>query len=242
MSSNRVSPASYSVYAPLRYEATRPFSVRVGEQYVRYSKLGLHERNHHLIHDIAPAMRKAMKVAGKPLGENAVLSEVNNMLAFGEFLKGGRVIYDFHKKLTSALLSTDVEEMPVSSLPKPEESLYIHFGSIESNTGEYDNLEGAFVSWRNIPGENETINIALVSKNQFAKSYYWLDESLEICTGSMFDVSDKSCNIIDCLQKSVDLVKRNHIEDNRELEAKYLAETGHKISLSDDVDYPHWRK
>lgn len=226
MASQRVSPASYSIYAPLRYEATRPFSVKLGEQYQRFANLGLTARNRHLIHDIAPGMRKAMKVAGKPIGENAILSELSNFLAFGEFLKGGRIIYDFHKKLTSALLSTDVDEMPVSALPKPADSLYIHFGDIEHLSAECSNIEGAFVSWRSVPGETETLNISLATKNHFAKPYYWLDSNLELSNGSMLDISDKSCNIIDCMQKHWDLVRSNYVED--------MAAEG--VEISEDVE------
>lgn len=231
MTSNRISPASYSIYAPLRYEATRPYSVRIGEQYLRYAGMTLTARNKHLVHDIAPAMRKAMRTAGKPFEGNSILAEVNNFLCFGEFIKGGRVIYDLHRKLTEALAATDVEDLPVSLLPKPADSLYLHFGDADLKNEGCGDIEGAFVSWRSIAGEPETLNIYLATKHAFASPFFWKEENIEIGNGSMIDIEDKSMNMLDCLQKSIDLVHKNHIEDTTEMEDRYFRETGEKIKL-----------
>lgn len=201
--SYRVAAVASSRYAPLRYEATRPFAVRLGAQFQGRAALGARERGRYLQKDLLPAIRQELNRLGTQNGPGPGQAEIANVQVFGSYFAGGRVIYDFHKKLTSALLDTDVDSIPLSVIPRPANALYLHFGNESGLSEAGDTIEGAFVAWSDYAGESPRMMIDFVKKGQFSDSLFWLLESGEPTTGCSIDISSPEKGIIEALEDSV---------------------------------------
>lgn len=250
MASQRVSPTRYSLYAPLRYEVTRPFAVRTGTHFVLRTKGNLQQRHQYLVNELMPSIQRVMASLGRQPGPGPGQAEMANIQVFGEFLRGGRVIYDFHKRLTTALLATDVDSIPVSAIPRPNESLYIHFGATDGPGDETQDLEGAFVSWSTAPGEPERMMVDFTTRDQFGEVIFWLNETGEPMTGVTIDVSDSSKGIVAALEESVDEIMTQNelfVEQKRAMEAEMIEKYGEIISIPSPItslraDLPLLRK
>lgn len=203
MASQRVSPTKHSMYAPLRYEATRPFAVRLGTQYIARSKGTSQQRRHFLTEELAPAIHKALDRMGPQPGPGPAEAEITNVQVFSGFLDGGRIIYDFHKGLTVALMHTDVDSLPISAIPKISSSLYLHFGH---QVVEALGFEGAFVSWKIFPGETPRLNVRFTTHSQFSNPFFWASEKGEPMMGVPIDVSDPSQGIAAAIQASSEAI------------------------------------
>lgn len=208
--SHKVTTSALSRYAPLRYEATRPFAITLGRRYNLRAGLGFKERSRHIQHELLPAVRQALTNMGPQPGPGPGQAEIGNIQVFAGYLAGGRVIFDFHKRLTAALLDTDVDAIPLSAIPRPADSLYLHWGSESGLSLDGDTIEGAFVMWSMEPGESPTLLVDFVKEGQFSDQLFWLQEAGEPTTGCSIDLSHPERGVIAALEDSVaKIVERN---------------------------------
>jgi hypothetical protein len=200
--------------------------MKLGTNYLLRYKGSMEQRHAYVRTDLVPAIQSALRDLGHKSGLESIKSEIGNIQTFGEFLKGGRIIYDLHERLSNALLATDVDNIPLSAIRRPSESIYIHFGPIDQTQG----LEGAFVSWVSVPGSiTELMNVDFVMRNQFNDPFFWASEDGEILPGVAIDISDLSKGIIDALEDSVnDLKIRNEqlVEQHRQEKARLMERYG----------------
>ncbi|HCE5829341.1 TPA: hypothetical protein RY214_004777 [Pseudomonas aeruginosa] len=236
--SNKVVTRAISRYAPLRYEATRPFAMTLGPRFHARAKLGFKERSRFLLHELLPSVRQALEALGRPTGPGPGQAELGNVQVFGGYLAGGRIVFDFHKRLTMALLETDVEAVPLSAIPRPADSVYLHFGAGSGVSIEGDVIEGAFVTWSEGLGEPRRLIVDFVKDGQFSDRLFWLQESGEPMVGCSVDMSEPGLGVIVALENSVrEIEERNKAvfeqlaEAERQLERKY----GEVVSIPSPV-------
>lgn len=238
MASQRVTPTQHSIYAPLRYEVTRPFAVMVGTSFSVRGQGSLKKRHQYLVSELMPQIQYAMASLGTQPGPGPGQAEIANIQVFGGFLRGGRVIYDFHKQLTTALLSTDIDSIPVSAIPRPSQSLYIHFGLPDGSPDEKQSPEGAFVSWEDMPDEPARMMVDFTTRNQFDEVIFWHKESGDPMTGVTIDVSDSSKGIVQAMEDSVEaIVAQNEkfLEQQKTMEAEMIEKYGEIFSIPSPI-------
>lgn len=132
-----------SAYAPIRYEATRPFAVNLGKAFSAASARGEASRHSFLMDTLLPVLKR--QIGAGAGGGGPVQSEIANVQVFGNYMAGGKIILDMAKVLCQALLHTDAADVPCGELVFPFKSFYIHFGG---DAGLHDSgmaIEGVFV-------------------------------------------------------------------------------------------------
>ena len=132
-----------SAYAPIRYEATRPFAVSLGKAFAAAAARGEAARRSFIMDTLAPVLQKQLSTG--PQGGGPVQGEIGNVQVFGGYMDGGKIILDMSKVLSQALLHTDAANVPCGELVFPFENFYIHFGG---DVGLHDSgmtIEGVFV-------------------------------------------------------------------------------------------------
>lgn len=135
-----------STYAPIRYEATRPYAVSIGKAFVAEHKRGEAARMAFVRGSLLPLLRTAVAKIGREQGPGPVQSEIVATQIFGGYLEGGKVIFDLSKTLSDTLLITDTKDIPCGELPFPTSCFYLHFGSDSDLSDDGFNIEGAFVT------------------------------------------------------------------------------------------------
>lgn len=135
-----------SAYAPIRYEATRPFAIPIGKAFVTASKRGEASRLDFVRGQLLPLLRTAAAKIGREQGPGPLQSESINTQIFGSYMAGGKVVFDLAKTLTQTLLITDAEDIPCGELVFPANCFYLHFGTESGLSNDGFNIEGAFVT------------------------------------------------------------------------------------------------
>ena len=134
-----------SAYAPLRYEATRPFAVSIGKAFVAESQRGDTARMAFVRGPLLNLLQAASRKIGAQHGPGPLQAELVNVQMFGSYLDGGKVVFDLSKVLVQTLGHSDAEDIPCGELPFPAQSFYLHFGNGSGlSDGGFD-IEGAFV-------------------------------------------------------------------------------------------------
>jgi hypothetical protein len=82
-----------SAYAPIRYEATRPFAVPISKAYVAASKRGEEARIAFVKRQLLPLLRTAAVNLGREQGPGPLQSEAVNIQVFGSYVDSGKVIW-----------------------------------------------------------------------------------------------------------------------------------------------------
>lgn len=134
-----------SAYAPIRYEATRPYALPISKAFVAASKRGEAARIAFVRGQLLPLLRTAASKIGREQGPGPVQSEIVNIQVFGSYVDSGKIIFDLSKTLTQSLLMTDAENIPCGELPFPADSFYLHFGNDIGLRDDGFDIEGAFV-------------------------------------------------------------------------------------------------
>lgn len=80
-----------SAYAPIRYEATRPFAVPISKAYVAASKRGEEARIAFVKRQLLPLLRTAAVNLGREQGPGPLQSEAVNIQVFGSYVDSGKV-------------------------------------------------------------------------------------------------------------------------------------------------------
>jgi hypothetical protein len=159
---------SYSVYAPLRYEITRKGCQKIAEKYRHaLQKTSPENFRSNILHDITSLTD--IKQLGGPIESFKIIQkETEKLVSYIEFYSNARVIYDFHRILTQALLQTDVDKMSLRHIPRSQECCYLHFGDFTWPDGYPQNLEGVYVSFRSSKENGQSIAFNPIYKHQFA--------------------------------------------------------------------------
>jgi hypothetical protein len=167
----RVTPASYSHYGPLRYEITRPFAKKFAKTAVSIIAAHGREKTNDLYHRILwQELGKNVEINVDKIG--FATNEARYIDAYSDFYAGGRVIFDFSSELTSALLSTDANKIPLKTINFPYNSFYIHFGEISWPEGFPENIEGVYVSKFTDANLNVYIQFQPLHVKQFTLPFY----------------------------------------------------------------------
>ncbi|WP_139222975.1 hypothetical protein [Paracidovorax wautersii] len=135
-----------SVYAPIRYEATRPFAIHVGKHFIAESKRGEAARMAFVREQLLPLLKRAAAKIGRENGPGPLQCEMVNTQVFGSYMDGGKIIFDLSESLRQTLLITDAEDIPCGELVFPAKCFYLHFGAESGLSNDGVNIEGAFVA------------------------------------------------------------------------------------------------
>jgi hypothetical protein len=171
-----IQSTSYSKYAPLRYEITRPFCKKISafikkELFLRDSDTAASNYSKELWGTLGKSIE--INIHRMPFA----LSELRSAEAYSFFLESNRIIYDFNKKLVSSLIHTDADNISLKGIKFPTPSFYIHFGDIDWPESSPTNFEGAYVRKENFP-ECELITITPIKSRKFT-SMWVLDSNME---------------------------------------------------------------
>lgn len=125
---NTVKLSPQSRYAPIRYEATRPFAVQLGRRFMAETAGKSDEqRGVYIAKQWFPLVRDAMVGLGDfaaRSGPGPGQAEMNNLQVFGGYQAAGKVIFDVRKELSRSLLITDAQDIPCSALVLPCDAFY----------------------------------------------------------------------------------------------------------------------
>lgn len=204
-----------SIYAPLRYAATRPFARRLGTDFNVQVSLGMAARHKFISEKLLLSIPSELEQLGRQAGPGPAQAEIVNVQTFGSFMKGGALIFDLSDQV-STLLSTDISTVPLWALPAIADSFYLHFGRNEGLEQDDMSIEGVFVTWFKPKDEPSRLVLDFVKKAQFSRSDFWLVEAGEQCLGCSVDVSRPDLTLKDALERSVHQI----VESNKYAEAQ----------------------
>lgn len=191
----RIAPASYSAYAPLRYEVTRPFASSLSAKFAANYFPSKVQRSNFFFKEILPEILDSAVKARTSIVDSSVEFEVDNLKAYTEFLISGRIIYDFHKKLSVQLAEKPLDESSLASVIKPYEAFYLHFGDVSWPKSTVSQVEGAFVSWGNPAEDPDYVTIHVIKPKQFADALFWKHPDRELSEHFTINVSDTPAGI-----------------------------------------------
>lgn len=216
--SQKIQINAHSVYAPIRYEATRPFSKSLGKLFMAHYLQGDRVRL-----DFLSTMQKTIRAEIRKITIHAnptiLQNEFKSIQIFGIYQHGGKIIFDISKGLASSLKITDCTEIPCSEIPFPASSFYLNFGNID-NSNNSTPIQGAFISH-----EKERIYIDLVNKN-FGLPFFSTIPKEQDSIGISIDIKNDSQSISNALDASIEHL----IEKYREF-SKEQAAIEHELSI-----------
>jgi len=221
-----------SAYAPIRYEATRPYAVAFSKTYMNQARQGEQARRA-FVQSLPPRLEAAISKFGVANGPGPLQSEIVNIQVFGAYHEAGRVIFDIAPGLTSSLALTDADAIPCGELPLPGAAFYIHFGTSSGLFADGYEVEGAFVHHA-----EEKLMVDLVPRAWGSQHFFALPMG-EPVVGVSVDMSDPAKTITDALTDSI----RSIMEANAsmfaqiaEVEAKLTAQYGEVIKVPTPVE------
>lgn len=202
MTGNRVKPASYSIYAPLRFEVTRPYakdiSYKLGNKYYKNKEEPLNI----IMRELNIFLKAYLNIRGYEYSKILALSELPITEAYAYYFKGGRVIYDIHSSLIHALAHTDVDKLTLSTIPTIQQSFYLHFGEIGDILPECGSIEGAYVSWVTY-ATTRTLQVCLVKSKTSSLPVQMTNIMDEMPTVFHIDVSETGKLISDQIEERI---------------------------------------
>jgi len=203
----RIPIRNTSRYAPIRYEATRPYAVRIGQRFATAARQGESARMAFVRDELFPLIRGELGRLGVPPGPGAGQAELTNVQLFGPFQQAGRLIFDVHRLLTQALTVTDVKDVPCGALSFPAEHFYIHFGQESGISSEGLPVEGVFVTHQETP---HRLIIDLVPAGFYTNPYFWEMPMGEEPIGMSIDLSQPDMPVVTAMERSVaETIERN---------------------------------
>lgn len=217
--SHKIKIARQSRYAPLRYEATRPFATQLGRMFIAGAKgKSMKKRSSFIFNELFPLVKSAVEKLGKPDGPGPGQAEIDNVQIFGSYQASGKLIYDVRNELSRTLLITDAHDVPCNALVFPCNAFYIHFGHGTGLTDKGMEIEGVYVQYRPETYEEPPRMMAdLVPVGCFSARDFWTLPMGEALTGVSIDLSSSSASLVDALNKSIDDI----ITHNKEVLAQY---------------------
>lgn len=221
-----------SAYAPLRYEATRPFANQLGKRYIASSRQGEKQRLLFVSSELIHLVRK--EVERHPVNDpGPTQNEAVTIQIFGEFQANGKIIFDVATLLSQNLLLTDAESIPCSELVFPAPCFYLHFGANCGLTDDGLDIEGAFIA-----KYKDRLIVDLVS-NGFGQADYFSLPMREILIGVPIDISHGSKSILQALDDSITAVVEQRAQSLAEiaaLEARLTQQYGQIIKVPSSIE------
>lgn len=218
----RIPVSSESVYAPLRYEATRPYAVLLGKLFSANARMGERARQEFVGNELLDLVIPAVSQVGNPRGPGPAQAEMVNVQIFGNFQDAGKIIFDLNKSLSRALIMTDALDIPCGEIELPAPAAYFHFGRLQGDEATVTQIEGAFIC-----RTGSRLMIDLVPFG-FGSPMFTLLPQGEPLIGVSIDVSDPQKPIAQALHDSVEMVVRHNnevlakaAEIEREIEARH---------------------
>ena len=208
-----------SAYAPIRYEATRPFALPLAKAFIAASKRGDKARLEFLSDSLINALRMGVAKIGRENGPGPVQSEALNIQIFGNYLSGGKVIFDIDKTLAQILVLSESEEIPCGEIVYPAEYFYLHFGSESGLTLDGFNIEGAYVSRM-----HDRLIVDLIPQG-FGQQHFFALPRGDTCIGTHIMLNDPEKSVKQALAESIAKV----IADNAKAKAQ-VAELERKLT------------
>lgn len=234
--SQQVGISRSSRYAPIRYEATRPYAKRIGKMFAAEARKGEAERLAFVSDRLFRLIDGEINRLGYPSGPGPTQGEIGNVQIYGEYQDGGRIIFDVRKELSKSLLVTDCREISCDSIVFPARSFYLHFGP---GTGLVENgmmIEGAFV--QDCP-EEKALLVDLVAAGAFAVEEFWRLPMGEQLTGIRVDLSQPEMSISAALDSSIDIIIGNNnkfLQQTAEIERELSVQYGRPIRVPSPVE------
>ena len=225
-----------SRYAPIRYEATRPYAGRLGKLFVSEARKGETRRINFVMKELLPLVIDSVTRLGKPDGPGPGQGELVSIQVYGGYQEAGRVVFDVRKELAASLLVTDSHDIPCEAITFPYRVFYLHFGHETGLTENGMAIEGAFVHLNDNP---RTMHIDLVPVGTFSYSEFWLLPLGEQLTGVRIDMERPTESIMDALDRSIDdALKHNAeiFEQAVEMERRLTIQYGQPVSVPSPVE------
>lgn len=207
-----VKSASYSEYAPLRYEITRPFCKKISEvirreRFLRDDDTATTNYSRELWSTLAKSVEISPNRAG------FATNELRYAEAYADFFENDRIIFDFSKKLLSALIETDADKIPLKSIKFPATSFYIHFGKMEWPESFPIKCEGVYVS-KHSKADHDVLDFTPVNFKKFmGPLIFEADENIDT-TKFNICVDDEVQNVSDYFETE-EFAFKEHIEELR---------------------------
>lgn len=233
---NKVKITRNSRYAPIRYEATRPYAMRLGKLHMTEAKKGAARRMAFVQKDLPPLLVREIQQLGKPPGPGPGQAEIANVQIYGGYQDGGRIIFDVRHELSRSLLATDSTEIPCEAVIFPTRSFYLHFGP---GTGLRENgmeIEGAFVQHL---VEDKAMLIDLVPVGAFSYKAFWQLPMGEQMTGARVELDNPSESVSAALDRSIDdVMTRNRaiFDQIAQMERQLTEQYGEVVKVPSPVE------
>lgn len=233
---NKVKTTRNSRYAPIRYEATRPYAMRLGKLHMAEAEKGEARRMAFVQKDLLPLLIREIQQLGNPPGPGPGQAEILNVQIYGGYQDGGRIIFDVRNELSRSLLATDSTEIPCDAVVFPARSFYLQFGP---GTGLRDHgleIEGAFVQHL---AEDKAMVIDLVPAGAFSYKAFWQLPMGEQMTGIRVDLDNPSEPVSAALDRSIDnVMARNRaiFDQIAEIERQLAEQYGEVVRVPSPVE------
>ncbi len=230
-----------SRYAPLRYEATRPFATQLGRRFiVETSGMTVEQRGHYISSQWMHLVREAVGKLAIQSGPGPGQAEMNNLQVFGKYQAAGRVIFDVRKELSRSLLLTDAHDIPCGALVLPCDAFYIHFGQGTGLLDQGFEIEGVFVA-KLAPSATEPARLLVdaVPAGYFSIREFWSLPMGEGLTGVSISLSNPDESIVDALARSIhEIVERNKmvLAQYEEFERSLAEKYGKPVKVPTPID------
>lgn len=225
----------FSEYAPIRYEATRPFAVPLSREFLPQRARGEKSRLAFLkrFSDERRMEVLLQRIDRRARGET-ISAEITAFQVFSVFLAGGRVIFDLDPVLVSNLCVTDIDDVPCGALSFPAESFYLHFGVKNAVEDGSTRVEGVFVEQHD--GGKVSFHLAEVD---YGSMGFTRANPTQALWGPVIDFSDKDASIEQALQTSLTVMQESYansrVQFEEELERMRRMYPGHEISLPETI-------
>lgn len=202
-----------SVYAPVRFEATRPFALRLGRFIATRFTPDDAARVKFLNDELAPTLLREIEALGHQDGPGPWQAETSNLQTFAAFCHANRIVFDLHSTLSNALLNTDIAEIPCIAFSMPYESVYVHFGSGSGLEDQGKEIEGAFITLYSFQSMRRLL-VDLVPRDTFTFREFWIMRMGEQLISVNIQLSDHM-TMIEALHNSI----AGTIKQNQEIMA-----------------------
>lgn len=227
----KVKIAANSRYAPIRYEATRPYAQRFGKLFAAEAAKGATRRVQFIKTELLPLIIGELKRMGAPEGPGPGQGELSNVQIYSGYLEAGRVIFDVHNELSKSLTVTDCRDIPCEALSFPMKSFYLYFGKGSGLVENGMEIEGAFVHHLE---DEQSLLIDLVPTGAFAVRAFWQLPMGEQLTGVSIRLDRPTESITAALDRSVDeTIERNNgiFKQLEDLERQLALQYGQPVTV-----------
>ncbi len=211
----KIQASSKSAFAPLRFQATRPWWKPMGKLAAKSASYSAKKRHQFLNSELHPTMLKTVKEMIGVRDPRVLQNESNVIQLFGGFLASGRVIYEFADSLTDSLIVTDFDDTTLEDLELVEGCVYLHFGDHPFLNVDGIQYEGVFVAWMKNEG---LLSLQAVRSHAFSKKPIHFSNNDNTESLPVF-ISNPQETISSAIFNSIMTVIQNHNEALSQLEA-----------------------